>query len=688
MATITATQRVRQGNLMDLPRLLPGEFGYATDVNKLFIGNLPITRTGDGNQTEFRMFVDLDDVVPESYFLYVDDVRQQIGADFQIDDDLIIFNSAPTGTVTLYYNSEVTLKTAPEGIVENLPKVTNLEAHDPLNGDFTLNTLPAITIDGSRFNDVEIRYTLRSQSGGIRKGTLSISLLEYTFDINDSYTTNVDEPDLGQVFGGQLTNGVFVLNYKTSTEHSAQMTWIEENFVTGGIYEPLLGGDNPAEVSPITEGPEVDISIEFKNLVGVTLDEGNLNSGQVLSFNGTNWSNTDPFSGSYNDLTDIPDLVVSYNDLTDTPEIPDVSNFLTETEIDTRIASTLSSGTIDLANYYTIPETEAYVAAYVTNTAGLATQQDVTDAEQDAIISSRMYTDAALITHIGDPTVDGTIGNTIADRIAASSGTAYDQSLNTTDSVQFASVTTDQLTISGTGFTEISSSTDISLIAPNRVSVTQSPFRLANMTTAQRDSVPVPADGDVIYNTELNRLQGYSNSQWSNIDNTNDNGTYKSVQVTGEVHVGFTASNNDSYAPIMIHAPLYGGFYSGTSTVDGTDFVEEIYNRKLSRYTSGGKIFISINDIGIADQTQRYFIGEYMFHRSGPNDTDFTVTPISEVGSTRLFSGLTVETATIGSDLHLVVKLRSPTAEITTTHMITGELTYTSQPISGTYSGY
>lgn len=94
-------------------------------------------------------------------------------------------------------------------------------------------------------------------------------------------------------------------------------------------------------------------------------------------------------------------------------------------------------------------------------------------------------------------------------------GATYDQSLNTTADVEFNSVTTDSLIITGTGTTDIQSGSDITLNAVNRISVTSTtPFRLANMTTAQRDAIPAPANGDTIYNTTTNKFQGYANGSW------------------------------------------------------------------------------------------------------------------------------------------------------------------------------
>ena len=50
MANVVA-QTLRQGNLADLPILEPGEFGYALDRQRLYIGNNPTpSQAGDGQQ--------------------------------------------------------------------------------------------------------------------------------------------------------------------------------------------------------------------------------------------------------------------------------------------------------------------------------------------------------------------------------------------------------------------------------------------------------------------------------------------------------------------------------------------------------------------------------------------------------------------------------------------------------------
>jgi len=71
------------------------------------------------------------------------------------------------------------------------------------------------------------------------------------------------------------------------------------------------------------------------------------------------------------------------------------------------------------------------------------------------------------------------------------------------------------------GTPTITSSTDIALTAgtgaTNKVEVTQSPFKLANLTDAQRDALTAE-NGYMIYNTDDNRFQAYQNGAWVRLD--------------------------------------------------------------------------------------------------------------------------------------------------------------------------
>ena len=73
------------------------------------------------------------------------------------------------------------------------------------------------------------------------------------------------------------------------------------------------------------------------------------------------------------------------------------------------------------------------------------------------------------------------------------------------------------ITSTGAGTPTLTSSTNINLAAANAVVVTASPFRLASFTTTARNAL-TPTNGDMIYNTTVNKFQGYQNGAWINLD--------------------------------------------------------------------------------------------------------------------------------------------------------------------------
>jgi hypothetical protein len=91
------------------------------------------------------------------------------------------------------------------------------------------------------------------------------------------------------------------------------------------------------------------------------------------------------------------------------------------------------------------------------------------------------------------------------------------QSLEEDADVRFASVTADNFISTGAGTPTLESETVIDLQAGERVRVTTSPFRLAQLTTTERNAIS-PVAGDLIYNTTDNRFQGYQNGAWINLD--------------------------------------------------------------------------------------------------------------------------------------------------------------------------
>lgn len=98
----------------------------------------------------------------------------------------------------------------------------------------------------------------------------------------------------------------------------------------------------------------------------------------------------------------------------------------------------------------------------------------------------------------------------------------FDQTLDTTDDVIFNSVSTNTLTITGTGTSTIQSGNDIVLSATNRTRVEGTPFRVAQLTTTERNAILSPQNGDIIYNTSDSKFQVRQANIWENLSLQSD----------------------------------------------------------------------------------------------------------------------------------------------------------------------
>ena len=79
----------------------------------------------------------------------------------------------------------------------------------------------------------------------------------------------------------------------------------------------------------------------------------------------------------------------------------------------------------------------------------------------------------------------------------------------------FTSVTTSNFTVNGTGAITLASGNDLSLTAADRVKITGlSPFRLATMTTTERNNISLAEEGDMVFNTTTKMFEGYNGTAW------------------------------------------------------------------------------------------------------------------------------------------------------------------------------
>lgn len=304
---------------------------------------------------------------------------------------------------------------------------------------------------------------------------------------------------------GQATDGSF-----THTDLSTGVTWgwNGTSWASLGVDATtavtVVSGISLTDLSVTTPAtPAGDGNVSYDNTTGVfTFIPADLSSYATTSSLATVAT-----SGQYADIDGLPTLPTVTNAASNNNGVSTEYNFAAsrllyrnvwDNEVDLPSASTYHG------LFAHVHATGKAYYAHAGNWVELSTAQVLTDLGIDDGFPNQVLT------------TDGAGNFTFQD--ASGSGTAYDQSLNTQDQVQFSRVTTDDLVLGSTGPYVISSASYTQLDAQDGVRVTGlGAFRLPNLTTAERDVV-IAGNGDMIYNTTDSKLQAYQNGVWINIE--------------------------------------------------------------------------------------------------------------------------------------------------------------------------
>lgn len=169
--------KVRQGNFADLPILDSGEIGYATDDQRLFIGNTTIAvGTGNGVLTAFTVPSTLEVNAIRAVYVAGSEVA---AADYSITGTTLTFSTPPANgsAITISFNSEIEL-------VRHATRPDEIEL--AANGNTADTGFSVATAD---YNVVFMDYTLES-TNGVRMGQLRFGtdVSASTSTIDDIFT--------------------------------------------------------------------------------------------------------------------------------------------------------------------------------------------------------------------------------------------------------------------------------------------------------------------------------------------------------------------------------------------------------------------------------------------------------------------------------------------------------------------
>lgn len=208
--TVIAKIQLRRGELDDLPVLDEAELGYATDRNRLFIGNKPVTFKGDGVTKEFNIR-DVE-IIPNQIRVLVDGVESYYdqlatpgtpGYNHSFDGTKLIFERAPEygSDVMVSFNSEVKIfKQSQEKSVEYLETTdSNTFVESRINWDLLL------------YNTAKMTYSYKSGD------LFAVGEAFFITDrIEGSPTIRVKNVSTDEFisFDGTIQDGRFIVTYK------------------------------------------------------------------------------------------------------------------------------------------------------------------------------------------------------------------------------------------------------------------------------------------------------------------------------------------------------------------------------------------------------------------------------------------------------------------------------------------
>jgi hypothetical protein len=244
---ITAKIQVRRGELDDLPTLAEGEFGYALDHRRLFIGNTPVTFTADGVTSVFT--IQDRSIIPTHLKVLLNDTPLEPFINYQIaGTDIVFAESDVPGKAENDYNGQelarvreeqgqpsLTLEEAAEqGLLVPLEmpvltvsfntelvtsNVINNTIRVPLDANVTEEKDTGVSFSLVNYNTAFFDYSLKTSTGAFKVGTLKL--------ITDGDICHVDESSTGVYgyipiqFNGRVDGNRLHLTYINTDPHPA-----------------------------------------------------------------------------------------------------------------------------------------------------------------------------------------------------------------------------------------------------------------------------------------------------------------------------------------------------------------------------------------------------------------------------------------------------------------------------------
>lgn len=137
---------------------------------------------------------------------------------------------------------------------------------------------------------------------------------------------------------------------------------------------------------------------------------------------------------------------------------------------------------------------------------------------------------------------------------------SFDQTLNTTDDVEFNTVTASGISTTVAGTPQISSSSNLAISVGGSATVTKDDsgngggFRVASLTTTERNALAA-ANGEIIYNSTTNTLQTYEASAWEDVRSSGGS-TETTFTLTSNGTADYVFAADGAFFPTSVNDPI------------------------------------------------------------------------------------------------------------------------------------
>lgn len=216
--TIIAKIQVRRGELEDLPALDEGEFGYALDRRRLFIGNSPLKFTADGVTSRYT--IQWRSMVPAQ--VKVSENRPEVGKpvnyvevgsqEYYVEDTDIVFITIPAVDKEFLVNYNTEFAAVNEKAIRD---VTELSAN-------RVNLNSAISWSLANYNSASIEYSLKNTA---TPSAMNIGILKIITNGTDTSVVDLGGGvgDSGISFDAKIENNRVYVTYTNTTNFTANL---------------------------------------------------------------------------------------------------------------------------------------------------------------------------------------------------------------------------------------------------------------------------------------------------------------------------------------------------------------------------------------------------------------------------------------------------------------------------------